>query len=834
MAIKANSIGFRAATGMTLLVASVLVVAGVGLRGIDTLTGAVSQTVDVSRVLIGANKAEGAIIQYLIAKDTTQIDAAVNALASAQSTLNTLSLGASEKEQVTSGITNMSAAVRSLASSYSAVQSAGSDVQKATASLLTLSDKAEKMATDMVSQAENNSNYALISLNRIRELTQGASQFSDGIHEMEMTILQAGGKPEAVSQSRMKDAMKLASSGMEVIQRLGGTPDVQPTAAKISADYNALQTALKQEAGSGATGLMDSLPLFQSLTQSSRQLGAVLRKSAEAELATKEKTDNERSKARIILGASRNVSNILKDALVNVERYRLEPSDKTADVVTTGLKKATGFGKMLTRLTEIDLSDGLQKLNASFDVLKTNVATFDKQASLAVSTSTDVTESIVKIAGETASKASSQGSQGSSWMWGAGGISLVLAIGIALFVIRAVARPMLQIAQAMTRLARGETDEDVTLQERKNEIGDMVRALRVFRETGKAKMQAEAAAERERKLAESQRLEREEERAQEAEAMEQAFGEITKGLNALAEGDLTIRLRPVAAKYEPIRQGFNTSVGHLEEALSSVVSSSNMIRHGLREIVQAASDLSRRTEQQAASLEETVGSLSVVSHGVDQTASQAETALNKARDAHGKAEKGGAVVSTAIDAMKKIAESASRIDKIIVLIDEISFQTNLLALNAGVEAARAGEAGKGFTVVAQEVRDLAQRSAAAAQDIRGLISASRQQVNLGSELVQATGSAFQDILTEIAAMSDLVRNIAEDNRQQSLSLREVSGAANSMDQFTQQNAAMAEEATAACNSLEQETENLDQVVSHFITSQTGNAQSHRRQTWAAA
>ena len=807
---------------MTLLVISVLVVAAVGLKGIGSLTGAVSQTVDVSRVLIGANKAEGAIIQYLISKDIAQIDAATKALATAQSTVNTLALSASEKKQVSSGISHMSDAVQGLAASYAAEQADGGNVQTATTALLTSVARAEKMATDMADQAESNVNNALISLNRIRELTQGASLFSDSIHDLQMALLKDAGTADAQSQKRIAHGLDVAKAGMATIQKLGGTPDVQPTASKLSDLFDTLQAKLQPAGGAAPEGASDVLQLFQQLNATSSQFGEVLRKSAEAELAAKGEKDNERSKARIILGSTRKVSDILKDTLVQAERYRLEPTEKSAAAFSASLKKAAGFATMLTRLTDIDLTDGFKTLDKAFDTLKMRVGAFDQQASLAVSTSAEVTAAIVRIAGETASHAAAQGNDGRNWMWGSGILSLALAIAIAVFVIRSVARPMLQIAQAMTRLARGETEEDVTLQENKNEIGDMVRALRVFRETGRAKILAETAAKREREVAEGQRLERDQERVQEAKTMETAFGEITRGLSALAEGDLTVRLHAVAEKYEPIRQRFNMSVERLEQALASVVTSSTVIRDGLREIVGATSDLSRRTEQQAASLEETVGALAMVSQGVDQTANRAAAALDKARDVHGKAEQGGNVVATAIDAMYKIEESAARIDSIIGLIDQISFQTNLLALNAGVEAARAGDAGKGFAVVAQEVRELAQRSASAARDIRGLISTSRKQVDLGSELVRASGSAFEDINAEIASMSELVMNIAEDNRQQSLSLREVSGAAHSMDQFTQQNAAMAEEATAACNALAQETENLDQVVGHFVT----NTQSY--------
>ncbi|MCF6371387.1 methyl-accepting chemotaxis protein, partial [Rhizobium halophilum] len=220
------------------------------------------------------------------------------------------------------------------------------------------------------------------------------------------------------------------------------------------------------------------------------------------------------------------------------------------------------------------------------------------------------------------------------------------------------------------------------------------------------------------------------------------------------------------------------------------------IDSGSREISQSAEDLSKRTEQQAASLEETAAALDQITTNVANSSKRAEEARTVAIQANENARQSGTVVANAVDAMGKIEQSSNQISSIIGVIDDIAFQTNLLALNAGVEAARAGEAGKGFAVVAQEVRELAQRSATAAKEIKDLIRNSSVEVANGVQLVSQTGEALKTIETYIVTINQHMDAIATSSREQSVGLSEVNTAVNQMDQVTQQNAAMVEEANA--------------------------------------
>ncbi|MEF2073010.1 methyl-accepting chemotaxis protein [Consotaella aegiceratis] len=298
-----------------------------------------------------------------------------------------------------------------------------------------------------------------------------------------------------------------------------------------------------------------------------------------------------------------------------------------------------------------------------------------------------------------------------------------------------------------------------------------------------------------------------------------AVTEVGEALSDLAQGHLERRIgHSLPPELDQLRVDFNKALDTLEDAMRQVKHASGTIGEGMNEIGTAASDLSERTEQQAANLEQTVAALSEVSRGINGTAAEATKAKNTATTALQNAEKGGAIVSEATIAMNRIEDSSHKIGTIIGVIDEIAFQTNLLALNAGVEAARAGEAGKGFAVVAQEVRALAQRSAEAAKEIKALISTSNEEVGHGVELVAASGKSLEEIVEQVRAMSRVVSEIAQNASEQATTLKEVSTAADQMDKVTQQNAAMVEETTAAAQNLMSETRQLADLMRRFSTS----------------
>ncbi|KQR71544.1 chemotaxis protein [Rhizobium sp. Leaf341] len=303
-------------------------------------------------------------------------------------------------------------------------------------------------------------------------------------------------------------------------------------------------------------------------------------------------------------------------------------------------------------------------------------------------------------------------------------------------------------------------------------------------------------------------------------------------LKRLCSGDFGSQLNePFAPEFEFLRADLNRSVAQLCDTFREISQSVDLIGTGTREISEGISDLSRRTEGQAASLEETAAALDEITANVGSSAQRAQEAREVASQANMSAERSGEVVSHAVDAMSRIEQSSNQISSIIGVIDEIAFQTNLLALNAGVEAARAGEAGRGFAVVAQEVRELAQRSAKAAKEIKDLLRNSAVEVAGGVRLVRDTGTALKGISQQIIEINDHVVAISTATKEQSTGLNEVNGAVNSMDQSTQQNAAMVEESSAAAGTLASETLKLRNMIGQFqLTSSGGHSGNASRRT----
>ena len=386
------------------------------------------------------------------------------------------------------------------------------------------------------------------------------------------------------------------------------------------------------------------------------------------------------------------------------------------------------------------------------------------------------------------------------------------------FLRRSVAGLVSGLTVSMERIAEGVFNLDILGLARSDDMGRMARRVAQFRDDAVEKRALEARAEADRVAADAERAAREAEREAAAREQNSVVDAIATGLTKLSAGELVYRItKSFSSDYERLRNDFNSAMQTMQETIQVIVGSAQGLRSGAGEITQASDDLSRRTEQQAATLEQTAAALDEITATVRKTAEGASNARDVVETAKTDAERSGDVVRATVEAMSGIEESSRQISNIISVIDEIAFQTNLLALNAGVEAARAGDSGRGFAVVATEVRALAQRSADAAKEIKGLISASGAQVDNGVKLVAETGQALTRIVAQVSQLNHLVTDIAASAMEQSTGLHEVNIAMHQMDQVTQQNAAMVEETTAAAYNLSRETTQLTGLVSRFQT-----------------
>ena len=292
--------------------------------------------------------------------------------------------------------------------------------------------------------------------------------------------------------------------------------------------------------------------------------------------------------------------------------------------------------------------------------------------------------------------------------------------------------------------------------------------------------------------------------------------QVSQLLAALSQGDLTARMHgDYEGVFARMRDDANATAEQLSSIVTRIKTSSRAINSAAGEIASGNSDLSRRTEQQAANLEETAASMEELTSTVRQNAEHARQANQLAIGAAGVASQGGDVVGEVVTTMSAIETSSKKIAEIISVIDGIAFQTNILALNAAVEAARAGEQGRGFAVVASEVRTLAQRSAAAAKEIKGLIDASVGNVSQGSALVRKAGATMGEIVASVQRVTDIMSEISAASQEQSAGIEQVNQTVVQMDETTQQNAALVEEATAAARAMEEQAAQLSDAVSVF-------------------
>ena len=388
-----------------------------------------------------------------------------------------------------------------------------------------------------------------------------------------------------------------------------------------------------------------------------------------------------------------------------------------------------------------------------------------------------------------------------------GGIALIgIAIGLAVMLSRMIARPITGLTRTMADLAAGKNDIAVPDANRADELGDMARAVLVFRDAAVAKKAADEAAAK-------------------AEAAQKIVVEtVSAQLSELANGNLTAAItHDFPGEYAAMKTNFNEAVAALRALIASVIESAATIHTGSNEIAQASEDLARRTEANAASLEQTSAAVTQMDGRLKATAQAATRTVERADHTIATVANGRATADEAVQAMSRVSESAKGIDSVIEGLDKIAFQTRVLAMNAAVEAGRAGEAGRGFAVVADLVSALAMRSEEEAARAREQLTSAQTDIVTAVEAVQKVDGALAGISTGVGEVHELLANMAADNQAQSTAISEVSTAIVSMDQSTQQNAAMVEETSAAARNLASEVAGLSEQARRFNVGDAASA-----------
>ncbi|MBT0671733.1 MCP four helix bundle domain-containing protein [Novosphingobium profundi] len=377
-------------------------------------------------------------------------------------------------------------------------------------------------------------------------------------------------------------------------------------------------------------------------------------------------------------------------------------------------------------------------------------------------------------------------------------------VAVWLFLNQNVARPLGQIVQTTTALAEGK-HVDVPFRDREDEVGEIAGALEHFRSAAEERSAKDAAV---------------------AAEQQTVTNALRSSLQAIKEGDLTRTIETdFPPAYTELKTNYNGALASLRELIGAVTESAQAIRTGSHEIAQASEDLARRTESNAASLEETSAAITQMDERLHATAEAAGRTVQRADGAMSVVNSGRSIADDAVSAMGRVSESAKGIDSVIEGLDKIAFQTRVLAMNAAVEAGRAGDAGRGFAVVADLVSALAMRSEEEAKRAREQLTATQADIGTAVEAVQRVDGALQNISGDVSEVHTLLSEIASDNQAQSSTISQISSAIGTMDQATQQNAAMVEETSAAARNLNSEVSGLSERAATFRIG-TGSLASH--------